>query len=70
MEGEQTEPDLRTKPATVTLDIADDVDSLRLWWCWDDLSPEVRKALADIAEDESRLNLDDESSISIANACA
>ena len=69
MEGEQTEPDLRTKPATVTLDIADDVDSLRLWWVWEDLTPEAKKTLADLAEEDSRLHPQDEFSIALTNAC-
>ena len=56
------ESDLRPKPSTITLDVADDEDSLRLWFFWDDLSPESRKSIADLAEEDSRMSLRDEPS--------
>lgn len=57
MNDEWTEPDLRPKPTSITLDIAEDLDSIRLWWIWSDLSQETRKKLADLAEEEASRSL-------------
>jgi hypothetical protein len=51
------ENDARDQPPTITLDIAEDADSLRLWFSWAELSPAVRKRLVSIAEREAKQRL-------------
>ena len=47
-----TEHPVKDLPPTITLDVENDFESLRLWILWDDLTPSIRRKLLEQAENE------------------